>query len=79
MEQTSSSGAQYATARGVPYKAVGIAEDVFVHPSSVVAGGPPPEYVVFSEVVRTTRLWIKGALCVTLVFPGVFVHGSVCV
>ncbi|KAI0651669.1 P-loop containing nucleoside triphosphate hydrolase protein [Trametes meyenii] len=55
-----SAGTQYTTARGVPYQALGIAEDVFVHPASVLAGRPPPEYVVFLEVVRTSRVYIKG-------------------
>lgn len=53
-------GAQYTTARGVAYTALGIDEDVFLHPSSVLAGGPPPEYVVFLEVVRTSRVFVKG-------------------
>ncbi|TBU35061.1 P-loop containing nucleoside triphosphate hydrolase protein [Dichomitus squalens] len=54
-------GTQYTTARGVPYQALGIPdEDVFVHPSSVLAGGAPPEYVVYLEVVRTSRVYIKG-------------------
>ncbi|EIW64851.1 P-loop containing nucleoside triphosphate hydrolase protein [Trametes versicolor FP-101664 SS1] len=53
-------GAQYTTARGVAYAALGIDEDVFLHPSSVLAGGAPPEYVVFLEVVRTSRVFVKG-------------------
>ncbi len=56
-----SSGTQYASSQGVPYKAIGISEDVFIHPSSVLASKSPPEYVVFNEVVRTSRIWIKGA------------------
>ena len=48
----------------MPYRALGVPdEDVFLHPSSVLsAGGPPPEYVVFLEVVRTSRVYLKGAL-----------------
>lgn len=60
VEQTSSAGVQYATSKGVAYKALGISEDVFIHPSSVLANAPPPEYVVFHEVVRTSRVWLKG-------------------
>ena len=55
------SGQQYSTARGVPYRALGIDEDVFIHPSSVLANQPPPEFIVFLDVVRTTKVWIKGA------------------
>ncbi|KAG6839336.1 hypothetical protein C0991_003507, partial [Blastosporella zonata] len=56
----SSASAQYATSKGIPYRALGIAEDVFIHPSSVLANMSPPEYVVFNEVVRTSRIWLKG-------------------
>ncbi|KNZ81277.1 Putative ATP-dependent RNA helicase PB1A10.06c [Termitomyces sp. J132] len=62
----SSSSAQYATSKGVPYRALGITEDVFIHPSSILANTSPPEYVVFSEVVRTSRVWLKG---LTIVNP----------
>ena len=53
-------GQQYTTSRGVPYRAVGIEEDVYVHPTSVLAGKPPPDFIVFCEVVRTTKVWVKG-------------------
>ncbi|KAI0824165.1 P-loop containing nucleoside triphosphate hydrolase protein [Trametes gibbosa] len=64
-------GTQYTTARGVPYRALGVAdEDVFLHPSSVLARGPPPEYVVFLDVVRSSsaggapRVYVKGLTAV---------------
>jgi len=60
VEGSSSTGAQFATSQGVPYKALGITEDVFIHPSSVLANMPPPEYIVFNEVVRSGRIWLKG-------------------
>ncbi|KAG1742366.1 P-loop containing nucleoside triphosphate hydrolase protein [Suillus paluster] len=58
--QDNSSGRQFSTAKGVPYAAVGISGDVFIHPTSVLADRPPPDYLVFSEVVQTSRTWIKG-------------------
>ncbi|KAI0374355.1 P-loop containing nucleoside triphosphate hydrolase protein [Pilatotrama ljubarskyi] len=58
------SGTQYTTSRGVAYQALGIAEDVYIHPSSVLASQPPPEYVVFLEVVRTSRVYVKGVTVV---------------
>ncbi|KAK7469227.1 putative ATP-dependent RNA helicase DHR1 [Stygiomarasmius scandens] len=64
--ESNSSGTQFATSKGVPYKALGISEDVFIHPSSVLASVSPPEYVVFSELVRTSKVWIKG---VTVINP----------
>ncbi|KAJ7069790.1 P-loop containing nucleoside triphosphate hydrolase protein [Mycena amicta] len=60
----SPSGVKYKTSKGVPYKAMGVAEDVFIHPSSVLAAVEAPEYVVFSELVRTSRVWIKGVTAV---------------
>ncbi|KAJ7212117.1 P-loop containing nucleoside triphosphate hydrolase protein [Mycena pura] len=62
----SSAGLKYTTCKGVSYRAMGVPEDVFIHPSSVLANREPPEYVVFSELIRTTRVWIKG---VTVVNP----------
>ncbi|EKM60771.1 uncharacterized protein PHACADRAFT_203923 [Phanerochaete carnosa HHB-10118-sp] len=59
-EKESASGDQYTTSRGVPYRAMGIDEDVYIHPSSVLANQPPSEFVVFLEVVRTSKVWIKG-------------------
>ncbi|KAG6820176.1 hypothetical protein H0H93_004307 [Arthromyces matolae] len=56
----SSTSVQYATSKGIPYRALGISEDVFIHPSSVLASRSPPEYVIFTEVVRTSRVWLKG-------------------
>ncbi|KAJ7644132.1 P-loop containing nucleoside triphosphate hydrolase protein [Roridomyces roridus] len=66
VQQTASSGVKYSTSKGVAYKALGVSEDVFIHPSSVLANSPPPEYVVFSELLRTSRVWIKG---VTVINP----------
>jgi hypothetical protein len=53
-------GVQVSTSKGVPYKAMGISEDAFIHPSSVLANIPPPDYVIFSEVIRTSRIFLKG-------------------
>jgi len=57
---SSSSGLQYTTSKGVPYQAMGVADDVFIHPSSVLFNQPPPDFVVYLEVVRTSKVWIKG-------------------
>lgn len=55
-----SNGSQYSNSHGVPYRAVGITEDVFLHPSSVLSDLPPPDYFVFQEIIRTTRIFVKG-------------------
>ncbi|KAJ7600578.1 P-loop containing nucleoside triphosphate hydrolase protein [Mycena floridula] len=74
----SSSGTQYSTCRGVPYRAIGIEEDVYIHPSSVLANGPPPEYVVFYEVVRTSQVWLKGLTVVNPAWLSSLGKGSLC-
>jgi ATP-dependent RNA helicase DHX37/DHR1 len=56
----SPTGIKYATSRGVEYQAMGISEDVFIHPSSVLATAQPPEYIVYHEVVRGNHIWLKG-------------------
>jgi ATP-dependent RNA helicase DHX37/DHR1 len=63
IQKGSASVPKFATSRGVPYKAMGISEDVFIHPSSVLFNIPPPDYIVFQELVRTSRVWIKGNEC----------------
>ncbi|KAG5648122.1 hypothetical protein DXG03_006076 [Asterophora parasitica] len=74
----SSGSAQYATSKGIAYRAVGISEDVFIHPSSVLANTAPPEYVVFNEVVRTTRIWLKGLTVVNPVWLSTLGKPSLC-
>jgi ATP-dependent RNA helicase DHX37/DHR1 len=33
---------------------------VFIHPSSALFHSSPPDFIVFTELVRTSRVWIKG-------------------
>ncbi|KDQ25774.1 hypothetical protein PLEOSDRAFT_1058011 [Pleurotus ostreatus PC15] len=60
VDQNTESGTQYSMAKGIPYRAIGIDEDVFLHPSSVLASASPPQYIIYTEVVRTSRAWLKG-------------------
>ncbi|KAF8321497.1 P-loop containing nucleoside triphosphate hydrolase protein [Cantharellus anzutake] len=52
------SGVKYANARNVPYMTLDVDEDIFIHPSSILFGGPPPEYVVYQDIVRTKPLTV---------------------
>ncbi|KDN34519.1 hypothetical protein RSAG8_12392, partial [Rhizoctonia solani AG-8 WAC10335] len=52
-------GVKRTSARGVAYQAIGVKEDVFIHPSSVLFGATPPDFVAFQDVVRTSRVWLK--------------------
>jgi ATP-dependent RNA helicase DHX37/DHR1 len=67
-QKKSATGVQYTTAKGVPYRALGVQEDVFIHPSSVLSQRSPPDYVVFTEIVRTTKPWLKGAHRLKILF-----------
>ncbi|KAF8917814.1 P-loop containing nucleoside triphosphate hydrolase protein [Mucidula mucida] len=66
-----SGGTKYTSTKGVPYRALGVPEDVFIHPSSVVAGQSPPEYVVSTNasvgITIVNPAWLaslgKGSLC----------------
>lgn len=63
-------GNKLSTSRGVPYRIIGIDEDVFIHPSSVLFPVSPPEYLVYHEVVRSNRVWIKGDGFLSVVWRG---------
>ncbi|KAJ7675833.1 P-loop containing nucleoside triphosphate hydrolase protein [Mycena polygramma] len=76
--EAASAGVKYMTSKGVPYKALGVSEDVFIHPSSVLANTAPPEYVVFSELIRTTRVWIKGVTVINPAWLSSLANGSLC-
>lgn len=53
-------GIKFASSRGVAYRALGVDEDVFIHPTSVLFHSSPPDYVAFSEIIRSSRPWMKS-------------------
>lgn len=53
-------GDKFASTRGIPYRAVGVNEDVFIHPSAVMYHSSPPSAVVYQELVRTSKVYIRG-------------------
>lgn len=60
--KSSSLGNKFETTKGIAYKALGVPEDVFIHPSSILSSSAPPDFVVFGEVVSTSKVWIKSKL-----------------
>lgn len=62
VENIEGSGTQFATTTGVAYRAIGVDDDVFIHPSSVLAKSTPPAFVVFHEIQRTSKVYLKGLL-----------------
>ncbi|KAH7102536.1 P-loop containing nucleoside triphosphate hydrolase protein [Auriculariales sp. MPI-PUGE-AT-0066] len=55
-----SAGTKFSTSRNVPYRALNQSEDVFVHPTSVLAGASPPDFVQYESIVRTSKPFMKG-------------------
>ncbi|GAA5824419.1 hypothetical protein JCM5353_005031 [Sporobolomyces roseus] len=49
-----------ASTRGIPYRSFGIEEDLFIHPSSNLFHGSPPEFIVYQELHRTHKVWLKS-------------------
>jgi len=66
VDKRAATGVKVASARGVAYRAMNIEEDVFIHPSSALFQQSPPQWVVYQEVVRTSKVWLKG---VTVINP----------
>ena len=60
VQSTSITGNKYATCRGIPYRALGISDDVFIHPSSILHNKSPPDYIIFQEAVQSNQLWLKS-------------------
>ena len=54
----------FASARDVPYRAVGMGgEGVYIHPSSALYHSSPPEFIAFHEITRSAasgKAWVKG-------------------
>jgi len=51
---------RFTSCRIVPYRTSDVDEEVFIHPSSSLFHRPPPDFVVFQELVRTSKPWLKG-------------------
>lgn len=60
LDLTQNKPAKFISCRNVAYRASHVDEEVFIHPSSSLFHRPPPDFIVFQEVVRTSRPWLKG-------------------
>ncbi|KAK9762360.1 putative ATP-dependent RNA helicase DHR1 [Basidiobolus ranarum] len=56
----------FSSTRGVPYVTMWSEEDVFIHPSSVLYHSKPPDMIVYQELQRTSKIWLKG---ITVIRP----------
>ncbi|KAL5520124.1 hypothetical protein ACEPAG_1784 [Sanghuangporus baumii] len=78
VQTTSMSGNRYSSTRGIPYRALGISEDVFIHPSSVLYNRVPPDFVVFQEAVHTSQVWLKNLTVVNPAWLSALGKGTMC-
>ncbi|KAL5501491.1 ECM16 [Sanghuangporus vaninii] len=78
VQTTSMSGNRYSSTRGIPYRALGISEDVFIHPSSVLYSRDPPDFVVFQEAVHTSQVWLKNLTVVNPAWLSALGKGTMC-
>jgi ATP-dependent RNA helicase DHX37/DHR1 len=60
VDKKHSTGIQHTSSRGVAYRALGISDDVFIHPSSLLFNAAPPDYLIFQDLVQTSRMFLKG-------------------
>ncbi|PPQ66256.1 hypothetical protein CVT24_007274 [Panaeolus cyanescens] len=78
VENTGSRGTQYAITTGVAYRALGVDDDVFIHPSSVLAKSTPPNFVVFHEILRTSKVYLKGVTTINPVWLPSLAKNGLC-
>ncbi|KAK4703639.1 ATP-dependent RNA helicase DHX37/DHR1, partial [Phenoliferia sp. Uapishka_3] len=58
-KSSSLSYSKVSSTRGVPYLAFGVEEDLFIHPSSGVFHSSPAEFIIFQDLHRTSKVWMK--------------------
>ncbi|KAI5122781.1 hypothetical protein M0805_000125 [Coniferiporia weirii] len=78
VQNTAMSGNKYASTRGVPYRALGISEDVFIHPGSVLYNKAPPDFIMFQEAIHSSQLWLKTLTVVNPAWLSALGKGSMC-
>lgn len=72
------SGTRFTTSRGIPYRALGVSEDVYLHQSSILIDSPPPAFLVFNEIVRTSKIYLKGLTVVNPAWLSTLGKDSLC-
>ncbi|KAI8640295.1 P-loop containing nucleoside triphosphate hydrolase protein [Parasitella parasitica] len=57
-------GIRYKNSRNVVYKLLWSDEEAFIHPSSVLYGQEPPAMLIYSELYKGGKTWLKGVTAV---------------
>ncbi|RIA89599.1 P-loop containing nucleoside triphosphate hydrolase protein [Glomus cerebriforme] len=50
----------FSSARNVEYCTMWADDNVFIHPTSILYHHKPPDFVVYQELHRTSKVWMKG-------------------
>lgn len=54
------SSKMFSSTRNVEYCIMWTDDVVFIHPSSILYHNKPPDFVVYQELHRTSKIWMKG-------------------
>lgn len=58
--EAATSGQKAKSTRGIAYRTMWGDEDAFIHPNSVLYHGEPPAWVVYGELFKTSKIWLKS-------------------
>ncbi|CAG8438620.1 8713_t:CDS:10 [Ambispora leptoticha] len=64
VDKSANAASSFSSTRGVAYTTMWSDEDAFIHPSSVLYHAEPPNFVVYQELQRTTKIWMKGVTAI---------------
>ncbi|KAI8069700.1 P-loop containing nucleoside triphosphate hydrolase protein [Gongronella butleri] len=64
VETEGGKGTRYKNASNVPYKLMWSDDVAYIHPSSVLYGQEPPAILVYSELFKSKRTWLKSCTAV---------------
>ncbi|CAI2163336.1 20104_t:CDS:10 [Funneliformis geosporum] len=54
----------FSSTRNVVYCTMWTEDDVFIHPTSILYHNKPPNFVVYQELHKTSKVWMKGVTVV---------------
>ncbi|KAI8391758.1 P-loop containing nucleoside triphosphate hydrolase protein [Radiomyces spectabilis] len=64
LETGGGKGLRFKNARNVPYKLMWSDEEAFIHPNSILYNQEPPAVLVYNELFKGTKTWLKGVTTV---------------
>lgn len=64
LETGGGKGVRYKNARNVVYKLLWSDEEAFIHPNSILYSQEPPAMLVYSELYKGGKTWLKGVTSV---------------